>query len=144
MSNTKPTALPPISHTDTTISVADGVQAHVRLYGGKRRGEVVPLVLHFHGGAFGGGSGQRLHRRQLAGGGRACVVSLAIRWHPSIRFRPLELGYEVLLWAYKQRTKLAGKGAPLYLAGEEAGANLAAGVCMMARDQQQPPLAGRF
>jgi acetyl esterase/lipase len=146
MSNTKATALQPIPHTDTTISVADGVQAHVRLYGGKRRGEVVPLVLHFHGGAFVAGdldNGCTVGSSLAAAG--ACVVSLAYPLAPEHPFpRPLELGYEVLLWAYKQRTKLAGKGAPLYLAGEEAGANLAAGVCMMARDQQQPPLAGQI
>ncbi|WP_039048656.1 alpha/beta hydrolase [Comamonas thiooxydans] len=146
MSNTKATASQPIPHTDTTISVADGVQADVRIYGGKRRGEVVPLVLHFHGGAFVTGNldnGCTVGSSLAAAG--ACVVSLAYPLAPEHPFpRPLELGYEVLLWAYKQRSKLAGKGAPLYLAGEEAGANLAAGVCMMARDQQQPPLAGQI
>ena len=110
MSNTKATALQPITHTDTTISVADGVQAHVRLYGGKRRGEVVPLVLHFHGGAFVAGdldNGCTVGSSLAAAG--ACVVSLAYPLAPEHPFpRPLELGYEVLLWAYKQRTKLAG------------------------------------
>ena len=146
MPNTQSTASPTIAHTDATIAVADGMQASVRMYGSKRRGEASPLVVHFHGGAFVAGdldSGCTVGGLLAAAG--ACVVSVAYPLAPEHPFpRPLELGYAVLQWAYKQRTRLAGKGAPLYLAGEEAGANLAAGVCMMARDRMHPPLAGQI
>ncbi|GAB2474061.1 alpha/beta hydrolase [Comamonas humi] len=146
MSNTKAPAPLPISHTDATIAVADGMEASVRMYGSKKRGEVAPLVVHFHGGAFVAGDldcGYTVGHALAAAG--ACVVSVAYPLAPQNPFpQPLELGYAVLQWAYKQRTKLAGKGAPLYLAGEEAGANLAAGVCLMARDQLHPPLAGQI
>lgn len=146
MSNTKAPASPTSLHTDATIEVAAGMEAHVRMYGSKKRGEVSPLVVHFHGGAFVAGdldNGCTVGSSLAAAG--ACVVSVAYPLAPEHPFpRPLELGYAVLQWAYKQRTRLAGKGAPLYLAGEEAGANLAAGVCMMARDQLHPPLAGQI
>lgn len=146
MPNTKATTSLPSSHTDAVISVADGMEASVRMYGSKQRGEVSPLVVHFHGGAFVAGdldNGCTVGSSLAAAG--ACVVSVAYPLAPQNPFpRPLELGYAVLQWVYKHRTKLAGKGAPLYLAGEEAGANLAAGVCMMARDQLHPPLAGQI
>lgn len=146
MPNTTAPASPTRLHTDATIEVGGGMQAQVRMYGSKRRGEVSPLVVHFHGGAFVAGSldnGCTVGSSLAAAG--ACVVSVAYPLAPEHPFpRPLELGYAVLQWAYRQRTRLAGKGAPLYLAGEEAGANLAAGVCMMARDQLQPPLAGQI
>ncbi|MBB6578258.1 acetyl esterase/lipase [Comamonas odontotermitis] len=146
MLNTKKPAPSTSSHTDTTIEVAGGMEASVRMYGSKKRGEVSPLVVHFHGGAFVTGdldNGSTVGNSLATAG--ACVVSVAYPLAPEHPFpRPLELGYAVLQWAYKQRAKLAGKGAPLYLAGEEAGANLAAGVCMMARDQLHPPLAGQI
>lgn len=55
----------------------------------------------------------------------------------------MEAGYAALEWLYSQRNALAGKDAPLFIAGEEAGGNLAAAVAMMARDRQHPPLAGQ-
>ena len=43
------------------------------------------------------------------------------------------------------RAKLARAGNPhLFVAGEEAGGNLAAALALMARDQQTPPLAGQI
>jgi acetyl esterase len=56
----------------------------------------------------------------------------------------LNAAFEALLWAHGQRAALAGKRAPLFVAGEEAGANIAAALAMMARDQQRPALAGQI
>jgi acetyl esterase/lipase len=82
--------------------------------------------------------------RLLAGAG-AVVVSLAYPLAPKAPFpEPIEVGYAALEWLYKQRVKLGGKGAQVYLAGEEAGGNLAAAVSLMARDRAHPPLAGQI
>ncbi|MEJ5029359.1 MULTISPECIES: alpha/beta hydrolase [Comamonas] len=132
---------------DTVAPTASGESVAVRLYGSKgKSGEPSPLVLHFHGGAFVEGdldSGCTVAGLLASAGAR--VVSVAYPLSPEHPFpRPLEIGYEMLQWSYKHRTRLAGKGAPMYVAGEEAGANLAAGVCLMARDQRHPPLAGQI
>ena len=141
-SSTVSRALP----SDTTIAVAPDKQVDVRVYGRKTGDEVLPLVVHFHGGAFTSGdldSGCTVANLLQEAG--ACVISVAYPLAPKHPFpQPLEIGYGVLQWAFKNRTRLAGKGAPLYLAGEEAGGNLAAGVCMIARDQFQPPVAGQI
>lgn len=118
----------------------------MRTYGSKKAGETLPLVVHFHGGAFISGTLDNgctvAHLFEAAG---ARVVSVAYPLAPEHPFpKPLEIGYGVLQWAFKHRARLAGKGALVYLAGEEAGGNLAAGVCMMARDQRHPPLAGQI
>lgn len=131
---------------DKVIDLAGGRQVAVRTYGSKRAGATLPLVVHFHGGAFISGSLDNgctvAHLLEAAG---ARVVSVAYPLAPEHPFpQPLEIGYGVLQWAFKHRARLAGKGAPVYLAGEEAGGNLAAGVCMMARDQRHPPLAGQI
>ncbi|KQR49958.1 alpha/beta hydrolase [Acidovorax sp. Leaf160] len=144
-------AHPPLpACTDATIEVARGRQVGVRVYGkkpktraGSQPGAALPLVVHFHGGAFVSGdldNGGTV--ATLLQGAGALVVSVA---YPLAPFpEPLETGYAVLQWAFKHRTRLAGSGAPVYLAGEEAGGNLAAGVGLMARDQSHPPIAGQI
>lgn len=143
MKRTLPNPSPetPSIHTDATIEVAKGRSVAVRVYGQRKEGAAMPLVVHFHGGAFVSGdldTGCTVADLLQAAGAR--VVSVAYPLHPFPQ--PQDTGYAVLEWAWRQRTKLAGSSAPVYLAGEEAGGNLAAGVCMMARDRSQPPMAG--
>lgn len=146
MSNAASSLPSPSLCSDTTIEVAKGQEVAVRVYGRKKAGEALPLVVHFHGGAFVSGdldSGCTVAGLLEAAG--ALVVSVAYPLAPQHPFpQPQETGYAVLQWAFKHRTRLAGRGAPVYLAGEEAGGNLAAGVCLMARDQSHPPLAGQI
>jgi acetyl esterase len=122
-----------------------GVPVPVRLWGARPRGKVVPLVLHFHGGAFVSGdldSGAQMAQLLVEAG--ALVACVAYPLAPGHRFPDaVETGYAALEALYKQRTKLAGNGAPVYLAGEEAGGNLAAAIAMVARDRSHPPLAGQ-
>ena len=118
----------------------------VRFYGRRPAAGTVPLVLHFHAGAFAGGSleGGSCVASLLAEAG-AVVMSLDYPLAPEHPFpAAVETGYAALVWAWKARQKLAGAGAPVFVAGEEAGGNLAAAVSLMARDQQAPPLAGQI
>jgi acetyl esterase len=139
-------ALPPIVETDTTIEVAGRAALQARIYGKRKPGSAAPLVLHFHGGAFTSGdldSGACM--AHLLAEVDAVVVSVAYPLAPEHRFPDaVEAGYVALEWVYKQRNKLGGKGAPVYLAGDEAGGNLAAAVALVARDRGHPPLAGQI
>ncbi|MFL6694525.1 MAG: alpha/beta hydrolase [Ramlibacter sp.] len=134
-----------IAETPASIAMADGTTLQARVYGRKRPGTVAPLVLHFHGGAFISGdldSGARMAR--LLAQLDAVVVCVAYPLAPAHPFpQAVDAGYAALEWTYKQRTKLAGAGAKVYLAGEEAGGNLAAAVAMVARDRGHPPLDGQ-
>lgn len=132
----------PVS-TDSTIEVAKGKDVAVRMYGRKKTGHASPLVVHFHGGAFTtGGLDTGCTVASLLEGVGAVVVSVA---YPLTPFpQPVDTGYDVLKWVHRNRTKLGGQGALVYLAGEEAGGNLAAAVGLMARDQSHPPLAGQI
>lgn len=133
----------PSTCADTTIAVAKGQDVAVRMYGRKKAGVASPLVVHFHGGAFVSGdldNGCTVAR--LLEAASAVVVSVA---YPLTPFpQPVETGYDVLKWVHRNRVKLGGQGALVYLAGEEAGGNLAAAVALMARDQAHPPLAGQI
>lgn len=116
-----------------------------RLHGRKAAGGATPLVLHLHGGSFIAGdldSGECV--AQLLAESGAVVVSLAYPLAPAHPFpEAVEAVYAALEWLHKQRSRLAGAGASLFVAGEEAGGNLAAAVALMARDRAGPPLAGQ-
>ena len=133
--------------TDETVAI-DGRQAlTVRLYGGSSSA----LVLHFHAGAFVGGSldGGAAVAQMIAEAG-ATVASLDYPLAPQHPFpEAIEAGYAALAWldCQRQRRRLAGPAAaraPLFVAGEEAGGNLAAAVAMIARDRGGPKLAGQI
>lgn len=104
------------------------------------------LVLHMHGGVFVDGSvdsGEAI-AKALAGAG-ALVVSIDYPRAPKCPFpQPLEAASGALKWLYKTRAKWGGKKSRIFVAGEEAGGNLAAALALVARDQQVPPLAGQI
>jgi len=135
-----------VAEADIAIALPEGTSVQARAYGERVPGAVQPLVLHFHGGTFVCGclDNGRSVARLLAGAG-ARVVSVAYPLAPENPFpKPVEVGYAVLEWLYKQRVKLAGRGARVFLAGEEAGGNVAAAVAVIARDRAHPPLAGQI
>lgn len=139
-------SIAPATPTDLPVALEDGGQVTVRIYGTKRPGGGQPLVLHFHGGAF--ISGDLATGEPMAGllADAGCVVvSVDYPLAPAHPFpKAVEVGYSVLQWAWKSRTKLAGTAPRIFLAGEEAGGNLAAAVTLVARDRQHPPLAGQI
>lgn len=118
----------------------------LRVQGCEARGADKPLVLHFHAGAFVCGclDDSATVAGLLVDAG-AAVASLDYPLAPAHRFpQAAEAGYRALQWLERQRRRLVVRQAPLYVAGEEAGANLAAAVAMMARDRAGPAVAGQI
>lgn len=116
-----------------------------RLYRQASRGGA-PLVLHFHAGSFVAGDldSGALVASLLAEAG-AAVVSIDYPLAPDAPFpAAVEAGHAALEWAWRKRNRLAGAVGGLWVAGEEAGGNLAAAVALAARDRQHPPLAGQI
>lgn len=106
----------------------------------------MPAVLHFHGGTFACGTLDegRTVSRLLAQAG-AIVMSVAYPLAPERPFpTAVEVGYDALLWWHRKRVHVAGRGARLYLAGEEAGGNLAVALALIARDRNGPALGGQI
>jgi len=138
-------SLPLPAGIDTSVDTAAGVRVPVRVYGTAPSASDA-LVIHFHGGNFLAGSidcGATVAGLLVQAG--AVVVSMA---YPLACTQPfpaaLEASHAVLGWAGRERRRLAGKHARLFLAGEEAGANLAAALAMLVRDQRCSPLAGQI
>ena len=126
--------------------VAGGASLAARLYAPAEIATDAGIVVHLHGGSFTGGSlveGEAV-ATMLAEAG-AVVISLDYPLAPAHRFpEALEAAYGALAAIGKMRARWASKQAPLYVAGEEAGGNLAAALSLMARDRRGPALAGQI
>lgn len=135
--------------TGWTEEMLDGGAAGpvpVRIYRSAAAAKSPPLVLHLPGGAFLNGSPARGQTvAMLLAEAGAVVVSAD---YSSANKRPfpaaLRLSYEVLGCLCKQRATLADRKSALFIAGEEAGGNLAAGVALMVRDQHMGALRGQI
>ncbi len=136
---------PDVAPTDELIPLDGGATVRARIYRPEGRAPA-PLVLHFHAGAFVAGdldSGSRVAGLLAEAG--AVVVSLDYPLAPERPFpAAIEVGHAALEWTWRRRLRLAGTASGLWVAGEEAGGNIAAAVALMARDRQHPPLAGQI
>lgn len=134
------------SASNERIEVEQAFCMPVRVYMPGRVMLPAPIALHLHGGAFVEGSldSGRTVAGLLADAG-AFVVSADYPVGPAHPFpHALQAVSRLLAWVYRHRAKWGSKASQIFVAGEEAGGNLAAGLALMARDQQTPPLAGQI
>ena len=135
-----------VTWTDVTVPGSLATPVRVRVYKNPALSRPAPVVVHLHSGAFVAGtldSGRTIGRLLAAAG--AVVASVDYPLAPQHPFpQPLDAAFDVLTHIGRGRTAWAGKKPLLYVAGEEAGGNLAAALALMARDQQSPALAGQI
>jgi acetyl esterase len=103
----------------------------------------LPIILFIHGGGWIVGSIATHDNicRRLANRARAVVVSLGYRLAPENKFpAALEDVYTALQWAHTEAGALGGDPGRIAVAGDSAGGNLAAAVCLLTRDRGGPPV----
>jgi acetyl esterase len=134
----------PVQPTFERLVISAGaVPIPVRLYRGVAA-RSTPLVLHLPGGTFTGLPAGRLVAALLAEAG-AAVISADYPTGPAHPFPDaVEAMYALLRHLHDHRSQWAGRASKLFVAGEEAGGNLAAALAMMARDRLGPPIAGQI
>lgn len=104
----------------------------------------LPLILFFHGGGWVYGNFQTHDRlcRRVARDTGAIVLAVNYRLAPFSKFpTALEDCYDTLLWTVENSTSLRADPQKVIVMGDSAGGNLAAAVCLMARDQGYPSIA---
>lgn len=132
------------------IKVAgDGVQLDARLYRcDAAQGKRDHLIVFFHGGAFIKGNLDDADGflRHLVQSGSQLVVLAASYTLAQVGAFPaaMEDAHAVLKWATKNKSALAWSGKYLFVAGIDAGANLAAVSTIVARDRGGPYLDGQI
>jgi acetyl esterase/lipase len=127
----------------TTQKTAGGVS--VRVYRpADSVSEVLPIVMNFHGGGFVSGDPRQSEWwcSSIAQEVRAVVVSVDYRLAPEHPFPAApDDCYAATVWAAENASDLGADGTRLAVMGDSAGGNLAAVICLMARDRGGPPIA---
>lgn len=102
-----------------------------------------PALVFFHGGGWmlGGLETHDALCRALANAAGCVVVATDYRLAPEHRFpAPLEDCYAVIRWVANHADAVGAKPGTLALAGDSAGATLAVGVSLLARDRGGPDI----
>ncbi|MBP2551021.1 acetyl esterase/lipase [Neorhizobium galegae] len=131
--------------TDLEIGHGQG-QLPVRIYSSGLVQKVKPLVLYLAGRAFGQAAPAEAEQpaaRALADSG-AVVVEVAYAYdRPAIFPQAIERGLQVLQRLSLRKKEFAGARSKLFVAGDEAGGNIAAGIALKARDYMPGSLSGQ-
>ncbi len=124
-------------------AAAGGLVVPVRVYTPLGTGPF-PVVLFYHGGGWVQGD-LDTHDwpcRAIAGRSGTVVVSVDYRLAPEHPYpAAVDDAYAALLWVRANGRLLNADPAKIAVAGDSAGGNLAAAVCLMARDRGGPAIA---
>ncbi|MBF9254247.1 alpha/beta hydrolase [Pontibacter sp. 172403-2] len=130
----------PPSKVDTTgqeIAVEGGT-IHVRIYTPKNATAPYPGIVYYHGGGWVIASidAYDASARALSEKTGAVVVSVGYRQAPEYKFPTAHNdSFAAYKWVLSNASSLNIDGTRVAVAGESAGGNLAAAMCLMARDQ---------
>jgi len=119
-----------------------GRELMVRVY--RPRPGTLPAILYLHGGGWVAGSVESHDGgcAKLAQDASAVVASVQYRRAPENPFpAPNDDAFEALLWLARSARDLDVDGARLAVAGDSAGAHLALGAAIEARDRGGPAVA---
>jgi|SRR5262245_12176472 len=134
------------SVTDLRAPGPDG-DIPVRVYvPAAEREDELPALVYFHGGGWVMGSLDAYEGlcRSLANAACAVVISVDYRLAPEHRYpAAVEDAYAATWWVHEPARTLGVDPARLAVGGDSAGGNLAAAVCLMARDRGRPALSAQ-
>lgn len=102
-----------------------------------------PVILFIHGGAWVAGNLDTHDNltRYLCAEVKAIVVSVGYLNSPEGKFPvALEQCYDTLLWIMKQVGEFHGNAEIIAVVGDSAGGNMAAALCLLARDRSGPKI----
>ncbi|MBH77144.1 MAG: esterase [Dehalococcoidia bacterium] len=105
------------------------------------------VIVYYHGGGWVIGSIDETDTvaRKLAERTSCSVVLVEYRLAPEHRFpAAVNDSYAALSWASEHLPEISRPNAPLFVAGDSAGGNLAAVMALRARDQGGPPIAAQI
>ncbi|MEX0172226.1 alpha/beta hydrolase [Streptomyces sp. LMG1-1-1.1] len=123
---------------DRTVPAAPDVA--IRIYR-PRRAQGAVVWLHGGGFVFGDLDTEHPWAARVAAASGAVVLSVDYRRSPEHRYpAALDDAYAVLGWAVEHASALGVDPARIAVGGHSAGAGLAAGVALRARDEQGPPI----
>ncbi|HEY2166426.1 MAG TPA: alpha/beta hydrolase [Jatrophihabitantaceae bacterium] len=131
--------------TTSTATLPDGTCLPLRVYRPAGAGEaVLPVVVNFHGGGWVSGDAYQSEWwcSSIAASAGVSVVSVEYRLAPEFPFpTPVHDCYAATEWVAAHAGELRVDAARLAVMGDSAGGNLAAEVCLLARDGHGPRIS---
>lgn len=117
-------------------SVTSAHTVTLQVFGKRQARHTQPVLMYFHGGLFNAGKLESAHDIATALAPQMLVVSVDYPLAPAVQFpQSIELAFEVLAWVCAQAKTLGADTQKLFVAGEQAGGNLAAVLAMLFRDR---------
>lgn len=119
----------------------------LRLYEGLRSGRTPPIVLYLRGRSFLNRDRSEAERpigKALAETGAVVIEADYAQASQSIFPKAMECAFEALACISSRRNAVASSKSALFVAGDEAGGNIAAGVALKARDLLPGKLSGQM
>ena len=132
---------PAVARVEDRIFPSTSGNIPVRIY--TPNSASLPLLVYFHGGGWvlGDLDGADYICRSLASHAECIVVSVDYRLAPEHKFpAAVEDAYAATSWVAQNASALNGDPTRIAVGGDSAGGNLAAVVCLMARDRGGPSL----
>lgn len=126
-----------VGSVEHRVITGPGGDLLLRIYNPRGEGPF-PILVYFHGGGWVVGSLDSYDSscRALCNAADHIVISVAYRQAPEHKFpAAIEDAYAAYQWAVHNAEELNGDANCVAVAGESAGGNLAAVVCLMARDR---------
>jgi acetyl esterase len=120
-----------------------GLPVTIRTYAPANADAPLPIVVFMHGGGFVNGGLDAMHFfcAHLAVSADTLVISVDYPLAPESVFpEALDASYEVLRWAGERGGAIGGDTERLSVAGDSAGGNLAAALCLRARREGFPDI----
>lgn len=141
-----PLALLPAQVEQRTIPCGPKGNLQLRIVRPEHAEAELPVIIYFHGGGWVLGSFETYDRflRQLVSGTGAALVFVEYSLSPEARFPvALEECYAATQWVSEHGAALGVDASRLVIAGDSAGGNLAAAVCLLAKERGGPRIAGQ-
>ncbi|MEZ5894039.1 MAG: alpha/beta hydrolase [Parvularculaceae bacterium] len=116
----------------------------VRIYWPESRADGLPILMFYHGGGFALGNLDSHDNlcRILCNDAHVIVVSVDYRRPPELPFPAApDDCYAAFEWTAEHAAELGGDIARIAVAGDSAGGNLSAVVCLMAKEKSGPKVA---
>jgi acetyl esterase len=113
----------------------------IRVYTPRSAEEALPVTVYFHGGGFilGDLDTHDVVSRRLARDADCIVIAVDYRRGPEHRFPAgPDDAFTAFRWAIENVARFGGDPLRIAVAGDSAGGNLAAGLCLHARDAGAP------
>jgi len=137
-------AKPAAKIEDRTLAIGPTGQTKIRILRPEGATGTLPVLMYFHGGGWMLGDTQTHDRlaRELVNGAGAVLVFVDYERAPEAKFPvALEQCYAATKYVVAHPGEFGVDGSRLAVAGDSAGATLAAGVTMLAKERSGPKIA---